>query len=399
MAIKSVVASAVLGLLFLSLLVIYLLLPSNGLVLFLAVLIMLVSLIVAQGQRWRDIGVMAVFAALVSVVAAALTGRAMFGSFGSVILPVGWALILLGLFSWAQRNMIVVPKDRAILIGNRYTGAVYNAVGPIAPPLTPGVESKRAVIPLYELSQDVRVEKVNTKRFNVDVIQVHIHYRVSDPKRALGGIPNRGQVQGEIAKGMNMDIAKARQDVRFWEKLLGNQMELEVEDIVREVVYNNEIVNTKIVDTEIANTEIAKNPLEVYQQREALASLVRERLSKLVSRWGVEIHALEFERVDVDFAILQRLNKASVRLDNIEQKKSDAEGEAAWIERTGAAQAKAEAMRVAEMVQALKESGVELSANDLRDIVIDAIRASTEWGMEGELARLAAPPVASGNKR
>jgi len=409
MAIKSVVASAVLGLLFLSLLVIYLVLPSNGLVMFLAILIMLVSLIVAQGQRWRDIGVMAVFAALVSLVAAALTGRALFGSFGSVMLPVGWALILLGLFSWAQRNMIVVPKDRAILIVNRYTGAVYNAVGPIAPPLTPGVESKLAVIPLYELSQDVRIEKVNTKRFNVDVIQVHIHYRVTDPKRALRGIPNRGQVQGELAKGMNIDIAKARQDVRFWEKLLGKQMELEVEDSVREVVYNNEITNTKSANTEPANTEaanteaankeIAKNPMEVYQQREVLAGMARERLSKLVSRWGVEIHALEFERVDVDFAIIQRLNKDFIRKDDTELKEIEAKREATRIKLTGEAQAKAEAMRVAEMVQALKESGVELSANELRDIVLDAIRASTEWGMEGELTRLATPPVASGNKR
>jgi len=339
---------------------------------------------VAQGQRWRDIGVMAVFAALVSVVAAALTGRAIFGSVGSVILPLVWALILLGLFSWAQRNMITVRKDQAILIVNRYTGAVYNAVGPIAPPLTPGVESKLAVVPLYELSQDVPVEKVNTKRFNVDIIQVHIHYRVADPKRAISGIPNRGQVQGEIAKAMNMDLRKARQDVTFWEKLLGKQMELEVEDIVRDVVYDN---------------AFAQNPMEVYQRREDLASEVHERLSKQVNRWGVDIQALEFERVDVDPGILQRLNKANMRQDSIEQRKSDADGEAEWIQRTGAAQAKAEAMRVAEMVQALKESGVELSANDLRDIVIDAIRASSEWGMEGELARLAGSPVASGNKR
>jgi hypothetical protein len=126
---------------------------------------------------------------------------------------------------------------------------------------------------------------------------------------------------------------------------------------------------------------------------------VHDRLSKLVSRWGVEIEALEFDQVDVSQAVFQRLNKAHIRLDSIEQKKSDAEGEAAWIERTGAAQAKAEAMRVAEMVQALKESGVDMTANDLREIVIDAIRAATEWGMEGELARYPIPPVVSGDKR
>src|SRR5256885_482053 len=131
MAIRNVAASAVLGLLFVSLLMIYLLLPSNGLVTFLAVLIMLVSLIVAQSQRWRDIGVMAVFAALVSVVAAALTGRALFGGVGSVLLPVVWALVLVGLFNWISNSMLRVPKDRAVLIIRPYSGFLYQAASPV----------------------------------------------------------------------------------------------------------------------------------------------------------------------------------------------------------------------------------------------------------------------------
>src|SRR5690349_18610650 len=110
MAIRSVASSAVLGLLFVSLLVVYLLLPSNGLVMFLAVLIMLVSLIVAQSQRWRDIGVMAAFAALVSLVAASLFGRNFFGGIGSIVVPVIWGLVLLAMFSWTQRNMLPVPR-------------------------------------------------------------------------------------------------------------------------------------------------------------------------------------------------------------------------------------------------------------------------------------------------
>ena len=63
MAIKNVATSAVLGLLFVSLVAIYLLIPTNNLVLSLSVLIMLVSLIVAQSRGWREIGAMAVFAA------------------------------------------------------------------------------------------------------------------------------------------------------------------------------------------------------------------------------------------------------------------------------------------------------------------------------------------------
>src|SRR5689334_12192099 len=100
MAIRSVASSAVLGLRFVSLLVINLLLSSNCLLMFLAVLIMLVSLIVSQSQRWRDIVVMAGFAALVSIVAAALFGRNFFGGLGSVVVPLIWGFVLLGLFSW-----------------------------------------------------------------------------------------------------------------------------------------------------------------------------------------------------------------------------------------------------------------------------------------------------------
>lgn len=372
MAIKGVASSAVLGLLFVSLLVIYLLLPSNGLVLFLAVLIMLVSLIVAQSQRWREVAVMATFAGLVSLVAAMLVGRALFGTFGSVAVPLVWALVLLGLFNWISNRMLRVPKDRAVLIMRPYSGLVYQAATPVAPPILPYFERRVAEIPLYELSKDVRIEKVNTKRFNVDVIQVHIHYRVVEPQRAMVGIPNRGQFQTEIAKEMSLEYAKARQDVTFWERLLGKQMELEVEDIVREVVYNN---------------TFAQNPMEVYQRREDLAGEVQERLNKLVSRWGVDIVGLEFERVDVDPGVLQRLNKASARLDDTELKEVEAKREATRIRLTGEAQAQVEATRVMSLVRALQETGVDLSPEVLREIVVEALHASTEASLENMAVR------------
>lgn len=372
MAIKSITSSAVLGLLFVSLLVIYLLLPSNGLVMFLAVLIMLVSLIVAQSQRWRDIGVMAAFAGLVSLVAATLVGRALFGAFGSVAVPVIWGLVLVGLFSWTQRNMMAVPRDRAILIRNRYSGSLRLAEGTIAPPLMPSVEYKVAEIPLYELSSDVRVEKVNTKRFNVDVIQVHTHYHVAEPKLALSGLPNRGKQQNDIAKGMNADLPKARQDITFWERLFGEQMSLEVEDIVRDVFYDN---------------PFAQNPMEAYARRADLAGAIREHLDELVARWGISISRLEIERIDVDPGTLQRLNKSNARLDDTELKRIEAEREATRIRLTGEAQAQVEAQRVTALVHALQESNIEISPDMLREIVVEALHASTEAAMENMALR------------
>jgi regulator of protease activity HflC (stomatin/prohibitin superfamily) len=372
MAIRNTAASAVLGLLFLSLVTIYLLIPQNNLVTFLCILILIVSLIVAQSRRWRDIAVMAMFAALVSLVAASIFGRMRFGGVGAVLVPAVWGLILFGIFNWTQRNLLPVSKDRTILIRNRYSGAVHAAEGPIAPPLIPAIESKLAVIPLYELSEDKRVEKVNTQRQNVDAIEIHIHYRVTDARLALSGIPNRSQAQNEIAKQMDKRLSEAQLDVTFWEKLLSRQMGIEVEDVVREVIYNN---------------VFAQNPLEVYNKRADVAEIVRERISEGVKRWGVSITSLEFDRIDISADVVKSINKANIRIDSVAQKKSEAEGQAIWIETVGEAQAKAEAQRVMQIVQALKNSEVELSPEQLREIVIDAIRAASESSWEGGFGR------------
>jgi regulator of protease activity HflC (stomatin/prohibitin superfamily) len=385
MAIRRATASAVLGLLFLSLVAIFLLIPQNSLVTFLCILILIVSLIVAQSQRWRDIAVMAIFAAIVSLVAAYLFGHARFGDFGAVVVTLIWGGVLFAIFGWTQRNMLPVPKDRAILIINQYSGAVYVAEGPIAPPLMPAVERRLAVIPLYELADDARVEKVNTKRQNVDAIEVQIHYQVTDARSAYSGIPNRSQAQNEIARDMGKNLAEARTDVTFWEKLLSRQMRLEVDDIVREVVYDN---------------VFAQNPVEVYQRRGDLANLVFDRLRKEVQRWGVNITSLIFERVDINPEVMRAINKANIRMDDTELEKIRAEREATRVKLLGDAQAQVEAERVARMVIALQKSGISLSADALREIVIDAIHASADVSIETAFGRpLLEGPKPSGDKK
>ena len=372
MAIRNAAASAVLRLLFLSLVVIYLLTPQNGLVTFLSILILVVSLVVAQSRRWHEIAIMAVFAAIVSLVAASLYGRARFGDIGGVVALLIWGGILILLFVWTQRNMRPVGKDRAVLIRNQYTGETYTISGAIAPPLMPFTEANVAEIPLYELTNDVQVEKINTKRQNVDRIDVRIYYRVVDPLLALRGIPNRGKAQNDIAGKMNKRVSEARLEVTFWEQLLGQQMKLEVEDIVRDVIYDN---------------VYAQNPLEVYTRREDLAELVRERLSELVRRWGVAVNSLDFERVDVNPDVMKSINKVNIREDETLLREIEAKREARRLELLVDAQVNSEAKRVKQLVTALQETGVDLSADDLREIVLDAIHASVDVNMETALMR------------
>src|SRR5215218_3461621 len=129
MSIKSTAVSAILSLMFLSLLTIYMVSAPSPLITFLSVLIMLVGLIMAQSSSWRDIGILAAVAVIVSMVAIALLASARLGSVGTVIALVLWGLLLFALFSSARQTFIPLPRDRAILIRNLFTGQVYRADG------------------------------------------------------------------------------------------------------------------------------------------------------------------------------------------------------------------------------------------------------------------------------
>src|SRR3954452_24359045 len=124
MSIKNAAVSSVLALMFLSLLVIYMISLPSPLITFLSVLIMLVGLIMAQSSSWRDIVILAAVAVIVSMVAIALVASARLGSVGTLIALLLWGLILFTLFTSARRTIVPLPRDRAILIRNTFTGSV-----------------------------------------------------------------------------------------------------------------------------------------------------------------------------------------------------------------------------------------------------------------------------------
>jgi len=152
-------------------------------------------------------------------------------------------------------------------------------------------------------------------------------------------------------------------------------MEIEVDDIVREIIYRG-----------------TPNPIDAYKRREALAEEVHHRLSEMVNRWGVRVTLLEFDRVDVDAERWRSMYKEMILERETREERVKAEREATRIKLTREAEANAEAERIKVMVTALQEKGIELSPEALEDIVISAIRASMEWGMEAEFSRYAAPP-------
>lgn len=352
-------ASLALGLMFVSLVVIYLSVPQNDTVTLLCVIIMAVSLLITLNGTWNEIGMMAAFAALTSLMASYFLGRDVLGDTGSVLFPLLWIGVLLYIFRWISRHTVVVPEDHAIMVARFYSGSLYRLQPPLAPPLIPLLERRVATIPLYELSHDVKVAKINTGgSHSIDEVEVHLRYRVKNPEFALANIPNRGQIQNEVAREMGRDLEQARLDVAFWEKLLARQLTHEVDDIVREVIF--------------AET---KSATDAYQKRLHISREVFRRLNELTQRWGVIV-----SRVDIDYF--------SVPEDRFRSPDPDGpvKQEVKRILETSKAEAQAEAERIRQIVRVLREEGIEIAPEIIGALLIP------EW--TGEIEPLLPPPAA-----
>jgi regulator of protease activity HflC (stomatin/prohibitin superfamily) len=372
MSIKNAAVSSVLALMFLSLLVIYIISAPSPLITFLSVLIMLVGLIMAQSSSWRDIGILAAVAVIVSMVAIALVASERLGVVGTLIALLLWGLLLFVLFSSARRTIVPLPRDRSILIRNTFTGLVRLADGPIAAPNLPFMEQIIAVIPLYELSADARLERVNTQGPNVDSIDVHIRYKVKDSLQAFAGIPNKSQVQLATAKDLGKEVDDARREVIFWETLLNHQIKVESEDILYGVIFGS-----------------GHNPVVVSAQRNEITDTAFDRLQEHVNRWGMQIITLEFQRVDINSEVRRAINKVGSRIDETELREIEAKRDAMRIRYVLGAEAEIEGERIKAIVAALKEAGVNVTP----ELVIQAITATADRQMEGEFSLLTQNPI------
>ncbi|MDZ4716849.1 MAG: SPFH domain-containing protein [Roseiflexaceae bacterium] len=350
-------ASAILGLMFASLLVIYVVVPQNDLVTLLSVVIMAIGLVISFIGDRDEIMLMAGLAGIVSLVAAFFAGQSAFNNIGGIIATIVWGVILITVAQRASNDTVVIPEDHAFMMAPFLSSQAHKIDATIPISSLPFLDRHVATIPTYELTRDVKIAKVNTRSApdNVDEIEVHIRYQVTDPGKTLRGIPNRGQIQSEVAKEMSVSVSKARLDVAFWEKLLSRQMQAEVDDIVRETLFTE------------GN---AKNMLEAYDQREKLSVDVRRALQKLVERWGVTIRALALNYYVVDKERIGKIRAGAEGFDKEierEQKKrlAEAVSEAKRIELTG----KTTNDRVQELLKKVKELYPDMRSEDVALIV------------------------------
>jgi hypothetical protein len=370
--VKNIASEAIMGLLFGSLLVIYLVVPPGDLVTFLCVITLAISLIIALTGDWGDLVIVGIFAAIVSLVAAYFLGRTLhLGTIGGLLLPILWLGVLFMAYRWIVAHWMVVPSDRVFLVRSGYSRDIY-----IAPPPPLRLPRDRIVarIPLYNLSSDIEIKKVNTQTgHDIQVIAAHLHFRVTsrlDAKKVLTSLINRDQEQTDLAKAMGKPVYEAREELVFWERLIIRLVEATTEDIVREVIF-----------------EQGGKPVDAYKRREELADEALRQLNGRIHHWGLEVTLLDFERVEIDperfkAAFLEQSLERETRVERIK-----AEREATRVKMMLEAEVDAEARRVTSIINALRDSGLDITP----DLVLRAMRATSDWVMEGDYTLLPPP--------
>jgi hypothetical protein len=162
-----------------------------------------------------------------------------------------------------------------------------------------------------------------------------------------------------------------RTEVAFWEKLLINLIKDIAEKVIREVVFDS-----------------AQNAVEVYNRREELEEETLLKLGERMNAWGLRVVLLEFERIDVEPDRFKNANMEMVLERETRMKRIEAEREATRVRLVLQSEVDIEAERVRAIIDALRQSNVELTP----DVVIKAIRAASDWVMESDYTLL--PPTA-----
>ncbi len=370
-----------LGLLYISLGIMYLLLPPNGLLWALGGIILIAGIVLTMLGGQRYLTILGVITLLASISAMALLGSVWAGAVGILILPLLWMGIIYAGASWAWRSTIFIQSGTIMIVSHPFGEKMYR--GPIQiRPLLPFLEEELVRMPVYELVSHVSVETINTRALqNIPSITLEIRYQVSDPVKLLQNLPNRAHLLEGVATGFDLTPDRAMLRTAFWERLLDDQIKDISDNLLRTIIY-----------------EHINRAVDGSSERQMLATILRERIYQLIERWGVTIHALDIESVNLDPEQIKRSKRDMIIKREFEDAERQARIEAQKIEIMGKAQAAVQAHAIEKWIAAIQQPGVSLSANEIEQIVFNALEELHNKYQRVELFTGMKNPVTNGYK-
>lgn len=331
-------------------------------VLSLGVLLLAASFFLAYSNQPRGLEILAGLTLVVSFVGIAFWGRLIAGNNGAFCLVTLWILALLGLLAMFYRQAVFVERGQILVLNQLPENRALVWTEGLHRPLRPFVERRMAALPSYELDLEATLDKLNTRSlYNVDRVKVLVRYKVAQPRDVVFCFPNREQAIEELAHQRNeSDPKNMDEQVAFWTELIRRQMLLELEQTVRTVIAT------------------VGGPVDVAQERENHARLIRQRLQNSIARWGMQVLDLRLLDVMIDPERVKMINREKI----IERERTDAQRKAEMraeeVRLIGQAQAESTARMVAEMVRTLQQGGTTLTTDEIERIVITAMQRTSD---------------------
>ncbi|MBA3945431.1 MAG: hypothetical protein H0X37_12800 [Herpetosiphonaceae bacterium] len=328
-------------------------------VLILSVSLLAIGVFLAFGNQPRGLELLGGITVLMSFVGIYFAGHIM-GNNGGLCLLTLWALALVGVAALMWRRATFVERGQIMVVNQLPDNRIIIFGEGVHRPLTPSFERLLAVLPAYELIQEIELHRVNTESlFNVDKIEVLIRYRVNSAREVVVGFPNRERAFEELQHERGHPESNGDY-VGFWTEMMRRQMAHEVDEATRSLIAS------------------ISGPTDVSKGRSDHARKIRVRLQESVQRWGVDIMELRLLEVVVDPERIRAANRDRIIARELQDAERKATIDAQVVEKVGAAQAKATAQMVSEIVGSLKEQGADLAPEDLERIIITAMQRMTD---------------------
>lgn len=146
------------------------------------------------------------------------------------------------------------------------------------------------LIPLYDMSNDVTVNEVNTRDMRTVDVTVYVRYALmnTDEQPAekqwfkVFNIPNRDRTFGTVSAALNMNAPDMMKPA-FWAKLFEHLIEQEIERLIREQVYEKLAIL-------VQRGEKCKQ----FEQH------LQQALQAKVAPWGLHVKELSFKKIDLN---------------------------------------------------------------------------------------------------
>ncbi|GAC1354339.1 MAG: hypothetical protein NVS4B8_13410 [Herpetosiphon sp.] len=333
---------------------------STNEVLILSVALLAIGVFLAFGTQPRGLQILAALTVLVSLVGISFLGATFFGHNGGSCFLMLWILALLGAAATIWRRATFVERGQLVVVNQLPDNRVLVLTEGVHRPITPPFERLLAILPAYELIQQIDLETVNTASlFNVTSIHALVRYQIESARDLIVSFPNREQAFEALQR--ERGIARTNSDlVAFWTELVRRQMDHEVDEAVRATVAG------------------IHQPADVARGRIEHGQRIKGDLQQSVKRWGIKVVELRLLEVVIDPERIRAANRDYF----IEREQKDAERKAMisaqTVETVGTAQARVTARMVSEIAEALKQQGAELTPDEIERIIVTSMQRTTD---------------------